>query len=40
MPGKISIDQATKFAEAMARGTADRGQIIRTILEDKIREMI
>jgi len=40
LPGNISGEQALKFAEAMAKGEKDRWKIIKTILEDKIREVI
>ena len=40
MPGKVSADQALKFAEAMARGTKDRGKILATIMGDKARELV
>ncbi len=40
MPGKISTKQAIKFAEALARGEKDRWDIIKTVLEDKVREVI
>lgn len=40
MPGKIKPDQAMKFAEALARGEPQRGPIVSTVAEDKIREII
>ncbi len=40
MPGKIKPGQAVKFAQALARGEPERGPIISTVAEDKIREMI
>jgi pyruvate dehydrogenase (quinone) len=40
LPGNISGEQALKFAEAMAKGENDRWKIIKTILEDKVREVI
>jgi pyruvate dehydrogenase (quinone) len=40
MPGKISTQQALHFAEALARGERDRWDIIKTVLEDKVREVI
>jgi len=40
MPGKISMKQAIHLGEALARGQKDRGDIMRTILEDKVREVI
>lgn len=40
MPGKIRLNQAKKFAEAIVRGQKDRGKIVRTVLKDKVKEMI
>ena len=40
MPGKITTEQAINFAEALARGEKDRLDIIKTVLEDKVREVI
>ncbi len=40
MPGKISTKQAIEFAKALARGEKDRFAIIKTVLEDKVREVI
>jgi pyruvate dehydrogenase (quinone) len=40
MPGKISTEQAVNFAKALARGEKDRFDIIKTVLEDKVREVI
>jgi hypothetical protein len=40
MPGRIKFEQALHFAEAMARGEKYRSQIAKTILEDKVREVI
>ncbi len=40
MPARITMDQATKFAESLARGQPDRSQIALTIAENKIREMV
>jgi pyruvate dehydrogenase (quinone)/pyruvate oxidase len=40
MPAKVTLDQATKFAESLARGEPDRSKMARTILSDKIRELI
>jgi pyruvate dehydrogenase (quinone) len=40
MPGKVTMEQAWHFAEALARGERDRSDIIRTIVEDKVREVI
>ncbi len=40
MPGKIKTEQAIKFAEALARGQKDAVGIIKTVLSDKVREVI
>lgn len=40
MPGHISTDQALKFAEALLRGQPDRLGIIKTVLENTVREVI
>ena len=40
MPGKITTEQAMHFAKALARGEKDRFDIIKTVLEDKVREVI
>lgn len=40
MPAKITLEQAKKFAESLAKGTPNRKQIALTILEDKVRELI
>jgi pyruvate dehydrogenase (quinone) len=40
MPPKITIDQATKFAEALVKGTPHRQKIALTVLSDKVRELI
>ncbi|HWL16714.1 MAG TPA: thiamine pyrophosphate-dependent enzyme [Opitutus sp.] len=40
MPGKIKARQALHFAESLARGTPDRGRIMATVAEDKVRELV
>ena len=40
LPGNITMKQALKFAEALLRGEKDRWKIIKTVLKDKIREVI
>ena len=40
LPGNITVKQALHFAEALARGEKDRWEIIKTVAEDKIREVI
>jgi pyruvate dehydrogenase (quinone) len=40
LPGKITTEQAWQFAKALARGQKDRWDIIKTVVENKIREVI
>jgi pyruvate dehydrogenase (quinone) len=40
MPGKITTRQALHFAEALAKGQKDRWGIIKTVVEDKVREVV
>jgi pyruvate dehydrogenase (quinone) len=40
MPGKVTTEQAWEFAKALARGEKDRWEIIKTVAENKIREVI
>ncbi len=40
LPGNINSKQALNFAEALAKGEKDRMKIIKTVLEDKFREVI
>ncbi len=40
LPGHITMKQALNFGEALARGEKDRYKIIKTVLEDKVREVI
>lgn len=40
MPPKVTVDQATKFAESLAKGTPNREKIALTVLSDRVREMI
>jgi hypothetical protein len=40
MPPKIEPKQAIHLAQAMVSGQPDRGEIIKTILGDKVRELI
>jgi pyruvate dehydrogenase (quinone) len=40
MPPKVSLDQAAKFAESLARGTPHRGKIALTALSNTVRELI
>jgi pyruvate dehydrogenase (quinone)/pyruvate oxidase len=40
MPPRITVKQARKFAEALAKGTPNRDKIALTVLSDKVREMV
>ncbi|HYH01250.1 MAG TPA: thiamine pyrophosphate-dependent enzyme [Terriglobales bacterium] len=40
MPAKVSLNQAAKFAESLARGEPNRGKILLTSMHNKIRELI
>jgi len=40
MPGHITVEQAKKFASAMARGDENRWDIVRTVIRDKVREVV
>ena len=40
LPGKITMEQAWQFAKALARGQKDRWDIIKTVVEDKVREVV
>ncbi|HEX4004538.1 MAG TPA: thiamine pyrophosphate-dependent enzyme [Acidobacteriaceae bacterium] len=40
MPGKITTEQALKFAKSLVRGQKDAAKIIKTIAEDQIREVV
>ncbi len=40
MPGKITTQQAIKFAEAMLHGDENRWDIIKTVIADKVREVV
>ena len=40
LPGKINTEQTIKFAKSLARGEKDRFDIIKTVLSDKVREVI
>lgn len=40
MPPKVTVEQASHFAEALLRGTAGRSEMVRTIVKDKIRELV
>jgi pyruvate dehydrogenase (quinone)/pyruvate oxidase len=40
LPPKVTFEQSKNLVEALARGTADAGQIARNIALGKIRELI
>jgi pyruvate dehydrogenase (quinone) len=40
MPGNITIEQSMHFAEALLKGDKKRDEIVKTIAENKIREVI
>ncbi len=40
LPGSITLQQAMHVAEALVRGQKDRGDILKTMVENKIREII
>jgi pyruvate dehydrogenase (quinone) len=40
MPGHVTLEQAWNFAKSLVRGEKYRKDIIETVLEDKIREVV
>ncbi|MCE3222004.1 MAG: ydaP [Nitrospira sp.] len=40
LPGKITTAQAWQFAKAIAKGTEDRWALMKTVVENKIREVV
>ena len=40
MPGKVTTEQAYKFAKSLVRGQKDAMKIIKTVAEDQIREVV
>jgi pyruvate dehydrogenase (quinone)/pyruvate oxidase len=40
LPPRVTAEDMANFAKAIARGTEDRGQIVKTIFRDKVRELI
>jgi pyruvate dehydrogenase (quinone) len=40
MPPKVTMKQAAHMAEALARGTPERGKIALTIASNTVREMV
>lgn len=40
LPGNVKFKQALHFAEALAKGEKDTAKIVKTIVEDKVREIV
>jgi len=40
LPGKITMEQAWQFAKAVARGQEDRWDLMKTLMANKIREVV
>ncbi len=40
MPGQVNTEQALKFAEALGKGQKEGWKIIKTVMEDKVREVV
>lgn len=40
MPPKVNVEQAAHFVEALARGTRDASDIMKTVFKDKVRELV
>ena len=40
MPPKITVEQAKKFAESLARGEPNRSKIALTVVKNKVRELL
>jgi pyruvate dehydrogenase (quinone) len=40
MPGQVNTEQALKFSEALVKGQNEGWKIIKTVMEDKIREVV
>lgn len=40
LPPRVSARQAAHFAEALARGTPNAGDIVRTVLSDRVRQLV
>lgn len=40
LPGKITTEQAWQFAKALTRGQKDGWEIIKTVVENTIREVV
>jgi pyruvate dehydrogenase (quinone)/pyruvate oxidase len=40
LPPRITVEQAAKFAESLVRGEPQRGKILQTVLEDRVKELV
>jgi pyruvate dehydrogenase (quinone)/pyruvate oxidase len=40
MPPKVTVEQAAKFAESLAKGQPNRNKIALTVLSDRVREIV
>ena len=40
MPASVTVQQAAKFAESLAKGEPNRKKIALTVLEDKVKELV
>ena len=40
MPATMTVDQNKKFAEALLKGQPAGAKILRTVLENRIKEMV
>ncbi len=40
LPGHATMRQAWNFAKSLVRGEKDRSDIVKTLLEDKVREVV
>jgi pyruvate dehydrogenase (quinone) len=40
MPPKVTMEQAGRFAQALAKGQPNRDKIALTVLSDKVRELV
>jgi hypothetical protein len=40
LPANITTDQALNFAKSVARGTPDRNKIVKSLVSEKVRELV
>jgi pyruvate dehydrogenase (quinone) len=40
LPGKVTVDQAAKFARSLMRGEPDRERLLLTVLGDRVQEIV